>query len=289
MAPAILAFFPKKVGLLIEPFAGSAAISIAALHSRRVNFVYINDLNEPLMKLWEDIIYKPEKIADEYRVIWNSQLGNERKYYDIVRKRFNKEKKPADFLYLLARCVKASIRYNSLGEFNQSPDNRRKGMNPDTMEIHIINASKLMRGKVKTFTGDYSEVLKLATPDDIVYMDPPYQGVCGEKDPRYLNGLLYDEFVDTLEYLNERNTSYIVSYDGRTGSKIFGKKLPNSLLLKRVEVAAGRSSQATLLGRDYYTYESLYISPALVSREGIEGPSAVLMGSKQLYLFESVS
>jgi DNA adenine methylase len=288
LAPAILTFFPKEVDLLIEPFAGSAAVSIAALDSRRASFVYLNDLNEPLMKLWEEIIYKPDKIASEYRVIWNAQSGNERKFYDVVRDRFNNKKQPADFLYLLARCVKASIRYNSLGEFNQSPDNRRKGMNPDTMEIHILNTSKLMRGKVKTFTGDYSEVLKLATPDDIVYMDPPYQGVCGEKDPRYLNGLLYDEFVDALEYLNERNISYIVSYDGRTGSKIFGKKLPNSLLLKHVEVAAGRSSQATLLGRDYYTYESLYISPALVSREGIEGPSAVLSGSKQLYLFESV-
>jgi DNA adenine methylase len=289
LAPAILAFFPKGVELLVEPFAGSAAVSIAALYWRRVNFVYLNDLNEPLMKLWEKIIYEPEKLVSDYRAIWNSQLGNEREFYDLVRNRFNNEKQPADFLYLLARCVKASVRYNAFGEFNQSPDNRRKGMNPDTMKNHILNASRVMSGKVKLFKGGYLEVIKLATPDDIVYMDPPYQGVCGNRDPRYLNGLLFDEFVEALDYLNERNISYIVSYDGRTGSKIFGKRLPDSLQLKLVEVAAGRSSQATLLGRDYYTYESLYISPALVSRTGIEGPSAVLMESKQLYLFESVS
>lgn len=289
LAPAILAFFPKGVELLVEPFAGSAAVSIAALYWRRVNFVYLNDLNEPLMKLWEKIICEPEKLVSDYRAIWNSQLGNEREFYDLVRNRFNNEKQPADFLYLLARCVKASVRYNAFGEFNQSPDNRRKGMNPDTMENHILNASRVMSGKVKLFKGGYLEVIKLATPDDIVYMDPPYQGVCGNRDPRYLNGLLFDEFVEALDYLNERNISYIVSYDGRTGSKIFGKRLPDSLQLKLVEVAAGRSSQATLLGRDYYTYESLYISPALVSRTGIEGPSAVLMESKQLYLFESVS
>ncbi len=288
LAPAILTFFPKKVDLLIEPFAGSAAVSIAALYLKRVNFVYLNDLNEPLMNLWEDIIYKPEKIANEYRTIWNSQLGNERNFYDIIRKRFNKEKQTADFLYLLARCVKASIRYNSVGEFNQSPDNRRKGMNPDKMEKHIFNTSKLMAGKVKIFTGDYLKILDMVNTSDIVYMDPPYQGVCGDRDPRYLNGLLFDRFVKALKYLNERNISYIVSYDGRTGNKTFGKKLPESLILKHIELAAGRSSQATLLGRNYMTYESLYISPALVSRENLQVPPSMLLGSKQLYLFESV-
>lgn len=289
LAPAILAFFPKTVELLIEPFAGSAAVSIAALYSGRVKFTYLNDLNEPLMQLWDVIIHQPANIAAEYRKLWNEQMGKEREYYDSVRQRFNREKRPADFLYLLARCVKASIRYNTYGEFNQSPDNRRKGMNPDTMQSHIFRASQLLKGKVKLFTGDYFEVIKLATPDDIVYMDPPYQGVCGDRDPRYLNGLPFDEFMYTLDYLNQKNISYIVSYDGRTGPKTFGKSLPESLHLKHVEVAAGRSSQATLLGRDYYTYESLYISPALVSRVGAEGPSAVLLESRQLYLFESVS
>ena len=288
LAPAILAFFPRTVELLIEPFAGSAAVSLAALYSKRVNSVYLNDLNEPLMKLWETFINEPEKIAAQYSKLWNDQLGNEREFYDLVRRRFNKEKQPADFLYLLARCVKASIRYNAFGEFNQSPDNRRKGMNPGTMENHILSASRLLKGRVKLFTGDYLEVLKLATPDNIVYMDPPYQGVCGNRDPRYLNGLLFDDFIEALEYLNEKNISYIVSYDGRTGSKTFGKVLPKSLKLKYVEVAAGRSSQATLLGRDHYTYESLYISPSLVSRTGTEGPSAVLLESKQLYLLENV-
>lgn len=289
LAPAILAFFPRTTELLIEPFAGSAAVSIAALYSRRVNSVYLNDLNEPLMKLWEIIIYEPKNIATQYRELWSDQLGREREFYDFVRQRFNRERRPADFLYLLARCVKASIRYNAYGEFNQSPDNRRTGMNPDTMESHILRTSQLLKGKVKLFTGGYFEVLKLAKPSDIVYMDPPYQGVCGSRDPRYLNGLQFGEFVQALEYLNEKNVSYIVSYDGRSGPKTFGKKLPESLHLKHVEVAAGRSSQATLLGRDYHTYESLYISPALVSRIGAEGPSAVLLKSSQLYLFENVS
>jgi DNA adenine methylase len=46
---------------------------------------------------------------------------------------------------------------------------------------------------------------------------------------------------------------------------VFGKPLPVSLRLERIEIDAGRSSQATLLGKDARTCESLYLSPALVT------------------------
>jgi DNA adenine methylase len=70
-------------------------------------------------------------------------------------------------------------------------------------------------------------------------------------------------FVSELEKLNQRDISYIVSYDGRTGAKMFGRFLPDYLQLERIEIVAGRSSQATLLGHNALTYESLYLSPAL--------------------------
>ena len=49
--------------------------------------------------------------------------------------------------------------------------------------------------------------------------------------------------------LNYRDIKYLVSYDGRTGNRVHGRKLPESLRLHLVELHAGRSSQATLLGR----------------------------------------
>jgi len=66
--------------------------------------------------------------------------------------------------------------------------------------------------------------------------------------------------------MNTEGVSFIVSYDGRTSDKIFGKPLPAFLNLHLVEICAGRSSQSTLSGRDDITYESLYISPALIKR-----------------------
>ena len=53
-----------------------------------------------------------------------------------------------------------------------------------------------------------------------------------------------------LETLNHKNVRYLVSYDGRLGNRSYGKPLPAKLNLTLVEIEAGRSSQATLLGRE---------------------------------------
>jgi len=262
----ILEFFPADVETLLEPFAGSAAVSLAAAMLGKAKNFYINDLNEPLIGLWNEIVNNPQQIAKEYAYLWESQKDDPQIYYKIVREKFNQTKQPHYFLYLLARCVKASVRYNSNGAFNQSPDNRRLGARPVTMRNNVMLASFLLQDKTKFTSINYKDVLKDARRGDLVYMDPPYQGVCGNRDNRYLAGIEIDEFIQALEKLNKRNISYIVSYDGRTGDKTFGEHLPKHLNLRRIELHCGRSTQATLLGRDDITYESLYISPALNRR-----------------------
>ncbi len=266
LANAILDYFPEKVNTLIEPFAGSAALTLAAAVRNLASDYFISDLNKPLTDLWHAIIQSPDKLARQYELLWKAQHGDRRQYYDEIRDEFNHTGRPDHFLYLLARCVKASIRYNADGEFNQSPDNRRMGALPETMRQQILGASRLLRGKSEVACRDYKEVVARAMCDDLIYMDPPYQGVCGNRDPRYLKSVLFDEFVEVLETLNFRNISYLVSYDGRTGDRMHGRRLPDHLRLHFVELEAGRSSQATLLGRAEVTVESLYLSPALAEK-----------------------
>lgn len=268
LARHIINYVPGDTERLVEPFAGSAAVSLAVAHHKKANSFWLNDLNEPLAGLWARIINQPQAVAKKYKELWEEQEGQERTYYDYVREQFNKTQKPDYLLYLLARCVKAAVRYNSNGEFNQSPDNRRKGTRPATMRARILGAAALLSGKTIITSKDFRDVLNEATPADVVYMDPPYQGVCSNRDRRYIGSLRFETFVESLESLNSRGVSYIVSYDGRTGTKKFGKSLPASLNLVHKEIKTGKSSQATLLGRDEDTYESLYLSPALVERLG---------------------
>ncbi len=287
LAKYILPFFQQDIDVLFEPFAGSAAISIATAFYKKSSRFHINDVNQPLIALWDEIINHPKKISEQYKHLWLKQQGNERKYYDFVRAEFNKTKRPDYLLYLLARCVKASVRYNANGDFNQSPDNRRLGRNPQQMMDDILFVSKLLFGKTTATSQDYKEILALAKPTDLVYMDPPYQGVCATGDPRYFSGIDFDEFMRELKKLNKRNVPFILSYDGRTGKKSYGQGLPEELGMYHLEIDAGRSTQATLLGRDDVTIESVYLSKNLVGQLGIE-PAHILKKKidRQPALFE---
>jgi DNA adenine methylase len=282
IAVHILRFFPADVEGLYEPFAGSAAISIAAASHGKVEHFFINDLNEPLIELWHAIIHSPSRLSANYAQLWDAQLGGEREFYDDVRRLFNETHSPDFFLYLLARCVKASVRYNSVGAFNQSPDNRRLGRNPVQMKSDIFAVSHLLRGRTALSAGDFAKSIHTARPKDLVYMDPPYQGTSGNRDGRYIKGLNSGELIASLEELNSRDISFILSYDGHSGQTRYGDPLPDSLNLYHLSVEAGRSSQATLLGRSHITYESLYLSPALIDR--LELPSTfrgtILSGSE---------
>lgn len=266
LASKILEYIPQDTVCLIEPFAGSAALSLAVASYNKAEQFIINDINAPLMSLWTQILNHPEQLAKYYQQLWFAQLGRERQFYDYVRERFNIMQRPHYFLYLLARCVKAAVRYNANGEFNQSPDNRRKGRKPETMRRDILEASHLLHGKTRTLSTNYEAILHLATENDVIYMDPPYQGVSTSNDSRYISGLDHKLFIQQLQELNKRNISYLVSYDGRSGKKHYGKSLPSSLQLECLELEAGRSSQATLLGKKERTVESLYLSPALLNR-----------------------
>ena len=266
IAKYILPFFQNGIDTLVEPFAGSAALSIAAAFYGKSSHFRLNDLNGPLVSLLEEIVNAPQRITTDYEKLWVKQHNNDRQYYDWVRNEFNRTHRPDYLLYLLARCVKASVRYNPKGEFNQSPDNRRLGRHPKRMAEDIFAVSSLLRGKTIITNQDYRTVIEYSTPKDLVYLDPPYQGVCSTGDPRYYAGIQFDELMDALIYLNVKSVPFILSYDGRTGAKKFCRELPDELKLHRIEIEAGRSSQATLLGTDEVTYESVYLSPVLRDR-----------------------
>lgn len=271
LAPRIVRCIPSDTEVLWEPFCGSAAVSLAAAYAPHLQLraIRLNDANEPLARLWQAILDDPAAVAAVYEHHWlKQQLDDPRSYYDAVRDRFNEAHQPELLLYLLARCVKAAVRYNAAGEFNQSPDNRRLGSRPERMREHLKLAAERLGGRATVTHVDYVQAVAPANVGDVVYMDPPYQGVSTQRDRRYRDTLGYDAFVAALKGFNERGLSYIVSYDGRTGGKEHGQALPDSLSLSRLELHAGRSSQATMLGRNDLTVESLYLSEPLVERLG---------------------
>ena len=268
LAPQILRYMPERFDRLVEPFSGMAAISIAVAMEHRANSYVINDLNKPLVDMLKEAVENPERLVDDYRKVWEEQFSygdKHTEHFFAVRDRFNDgQKTPANMLYLIARCVKGSVRYGGNGKFNQSPDKRRHGTNPETLKRNVFAVSGLLKGRTIFSAFDYHDVLDTVRPGDLVYMDPPYQGVTNARDNRYFSGVPYNEFTEALQMLNDRRADYLISYDGACGGKAYGEDLPESLGCKKIMLNAGLSSQATLLGKKSTTFEALYISDSLV-------------------------
>jgi len=267
LAPQILQYMPHRFGRLVEPFAGMAAVTVAVAQRQMAGRFVINDLNAPLVKILHSAIETPTDLVETYSEVWNGQFsypcGSVAHFYK-VRNDFNAgDQRAANMLYLLARCVKGSVRYGSNGLFNQSPDKRRFGTKPETLAQNVYAISCLLKGRTEFHSSDYREILENAEPGDIVYMDPPYQGVCSTRDSRYFSGIDFGSFVEAIDGLNRRGIDFLISYDGSCGDKQYGEDLPEELGLHKVLLKAGLSSQSLLLGRKDVTYEALYISRGL--------------------------
>ncbi|MGH3630758.1 MAG: DNA adenine methylase [Sciscionella sp.] len=283
LAPLIAPYVPQRIETWFEPFAGSAAMTLWAAQKGIADHYVIGDSLEPIAELWRAIIASPNKTAKAYAAIWAGQKPNDLDYFNRVRARYNKDRDAVDLLYLICRCVKNAVRFNKDGNFTQSVDKRRLGMRPEKMTAAIEGASLLLRGRVEVRCGDWIKTVANAKRRDFIYMDPPYLGTTIGRDKRYAEQLPCECLISGLWNLRERRVRFALSYDGMTGGKEYGPPLPSDLGMTRLLLHAGKSSQATLSGRDEETIESLYLSP------GLAEPSSRIIRHPKYTLQESLA
>jgi DNA adenine methylase len=84
--------------------------------------------------------------------------------------------------------------------------------------------------------------------------------------------------------LNQRRIPFILSYDGSCGERNYGDPLPQNIA-RRVLLDVGRSSQATLNGRDEITIESLYVSHLLPTNHMLKSAASLRDFAEQGTLF----
>lgn len=253
----IIKRFPQYIRTYYEPFIGGGSVLFQLMNSDiKVDNYICSDINKDLINLWNMIKDNPSELCESYETLWRelnamSDIEEKKKYYYEIRKNFNKFKNPEHFMFLSRTCANGLIRFNSKGEFNSAFNSYRPGINPTKLEKIINQWSELLNKNNVTFIcQDYTNI----NPQlgDLIYLDPPYANIGG----LYYGQINYEELWD---FLSKQQASYVLSFDGKTGSKDMTYEVPRSIYDKHEYIYNGISGFGKINKKQEYVSESLYI------------------------------
>jgi DNA adenine methylase len=154
---------------LIEPFAGSAAVSLNAGFASAV----VADFNADLINLYRSIQVGTTRFVSEAGALFDGSYNN-RDSFDALRAEFNDTddafRRSVNFVYLNRHGFNGLCRYNARGKFNV-PFGRYTNPGFPRLEIEAFGAASQVMEFVHT---DFLATMSEAKPGDVIYCDPPY-------------------------------------------------------------------------------------------------------------------
>ena len=258
-AETILQYFPKEIDTYYEPFCGGTSVLSRLLESNiNVKNFICSDLNNDLISLWNEIKNNPNKVSEHYITLWNElnvddDKERKKQYFNKVRERFNKEKSPIDFMFIMRTTTNGMPRYNKNGEFNNSFHITRNGIVPETLSKIILKWSSLLNKNNVEFISCSYENIK-PKENDFCYLDPPYANTKG----MYYGAIDYTLFFN---WIRDLPCKYALSFDGVSGDVNNTYSVPKDIYSKHEYLLNGNSSFKRTIGNsnDSIVYESLYI------------------------------
>ena len=184
-------YFRIEYDRYFEPFFGGGATYFYFEPNKAV----INDLNNKLISFYNDVKYNFNQLKLELNqlqyIYEENQLefetlkkcnpnkkihnNNEDLYYEM-RKEFNypsgKYLHGTVYHFINKTAYSGMIRYNKKGEFNV-PYGRYKNFNTNL----ITNKHYELLKNTEIYNLDYAKIFEMATPNDIMFLDPPYDCV----------------------------------------------------------------------------------------------------------------
>lgn len=253
----IIKYFPNKIDCYYEPFLGGGSILRKLLESNiSVNKYLCSDINHDLINLWNEIKNDPKLLSNNYKKLWeelnsDNDINRKKKYYNKIRERCNLQHNTSDFLFISRTTVNGLIRYNKLGNLNNSFHLTRNGIIPETMSKILFEWSSLIQN-VEFECFSYDKII--SEENDFIYLDPPYFATKGI----YYGTIDYEYF---WKWLGKQNGRYILSFDGKTNKEDYTINIPKNIYNKHEYLYAGNSSFRRIIGKSKNTYvsESIYI------------------------------
>lgn len=200
----------------------------------------------------------PYNVISRYTELWEkltsfSDIEDKKKFFIQIRNRFNVDRDPMDFMFIMRTTTNGMPRYNKDGLFNGSFHVSRNGINPKELSKIIFRWSYLLnKNDVEFICCSYEDISPKR--GDFMYLDPPYARTRG----MYYVGIDLDKF---FRWLRSAVCGYALSFDGKVNENDCTYNVPNDLFTKHVYINSGNSSFRRILGKstDSYVMESLYV------------------------------
>ena len=163
----------------IEPFMGSGVVGFNVQAKKAIfadsNPHIINFYNAIKNKEINHLIVK-QFLQEQGTIL--AEKGQD--YYNKVREKFNKEHQSLDFLFLNRSCFNGMIRFNRKLQFNV-PYGHKPERFAQAYITKITNQVKQVAFLIENndwefMCQDFTETIKLAKKNDLIYCDPPYIG-----------------------------------------------------------------------------------------------------------------
>lgn len=187
--PFFKSFIPERFDTYYEPFLGGGAVYFSVAPEKAV----LNDINTGVMTFYREVKDRYPEMRRQLDLLQEEYEKNQKAYetlkkehpddrvenrnenlYYVLRDMFNHKTEPEYldsvlYFFINKTAYSGMIRYNAHGEYNV-PFGRYKNFNTRliTDEHH-----KLLQG-ADLKCGDFSALFEMATEDDFMFLDPPY-------------------------------------------------------------------------------------------------------------------
>jgi DNA adenine methylase len=205
----LTSMFPEFSGKYYEPFIGSGVVSIYQGETNPNRSIHINDIYYDLYNLWVNVRDNADELVSRCLEIRSKYDKNDESMGKVLFEDMTNLYNNGDELdKAVSFFVKNKISFSGVGGVS-----KLAYMNTfndgNTKKLLII--SNIIKNFTITNT-DYRDLFDLSTPDDFIFLDPPYdiKDMLYGPDGKIHEGFDHKEFFDSV---NKLNCKWLITYN----------------------------------------------------------------------------
>lgn len=215
LVPWIMELAPKVKGKWIEPFLGTGVVAFNSGYKKAI----LNDTNPHIVNFYKEVQQKSitaplmKHYLEQEGELLKKADNKGYEHYLKVRARFNSgEFSPYDFIFLSRAGFNGMMRFGGRGNWNipfcKKPDRFAQAyITKITNQLATVSQIIQPEPDWIFYNKSFTDIIPLATKDDIIYCDPPYYG----RHVDYYNGWTEQDEELLFQLLTDSKAKFILS------------------------------------------------------------------------------